>query len=319
MEGSKFWLMARELKAKDFLMYACIEKLCTNEAGYCFASNEAIGEKLGVSSRTVSRNINNLVDQEVLFAIELKRGNVTVERRIFTDYLIFKKHRDSEINKVKTTYKYKDGIITDIYNEFNPNPKIKKSKVDVTEDKIVSGTEDKNGVGTEDKIVYLKVFNNNLSNINTTTKGNEKISSSSEIKNFLVEKGFNDLTISSITKLDITLEELKTNIDYCKSNNLGQGGLVKICSGELPKIENTKQDKANSQVRGSKSASDVLAASEVAEKQGQETNNPIKNKKDELIAEIMRLDLPIKKRVNLTERAEKLEIPEIEKLISEVA
>ncbi|MBO7667072.1 MAG: helix-turn-helix domain-containing protein [Firmicutes bacterium] len=60
-----------ELRPNAKLLYAEISALC-DQRGYCWATNEALGEIFGISAKTVSALISQLEDREYL-AVELVR------------------------------------------------------------------------------------------------------------------------------------------------------------------------------------------------------------------------------------------------------
>jgi hypothetical protein len=55
-------LLSKELSSTQKLLIALIANL-SNERGYCFASNEYLGECIGISEITVSHNISELVEK----------------------------------------------------------------------------------------------------------------------------------------------------------------------------------------------------------------------------------------------------------------
>ena len=60
MRNDIFWKALKELTPKTFITYSALDKLSDNEAGYCFASNKALAEKLGKTHGTISKDISLL-------------------------------------------------------------------------------------------------------------------------------------------------------------------------------------------------------------------------------------------------------------------
>ena len=63
-------IINKEISSTEKLLYAVISSL-TNEKGYCWASNQYLGDLIGISERHASRSINNLL-QEQLIKVDIK-------------------------------------------------------------------------------------------------------------------------------------------------------------------------------------------------------------------------------------------------------
>ena len=55
MNRQIYWKAAKELKGNEFKMFSIIAMLEDNDAGYCFATNKGIANKIEVAERTVTR------------------------------------------------------------------------------------------------------------------------------------------------------------------------------------------------------------------------------------------------------------------------
>lgn len=76
-------LMSKQLTSTQKLLIALISNL-TNERGYCFATNQYLGECLNLSTDTVSGNISDLVNKRFLGRIIKINERKQVEMRILT-------------------------------------------------------------------------------------------------------------------------------------------------------------------------------------------------------------------------------------------
>ena len=63
-------IINKEISSTEKLLYAVISSL-TNEKGYCWASNQYLGDLIGISERHASRSINKLL-QEQLIEVDIK-------------------------------------------------------------------------------------------------------------------------------------------------------------------------------------------------------------------------------------------------------
>jgi hypothetical protein len=63
-------IINKEISSTEKLLYAVISSL-TNEKGYCWASNQYLGDLIGISERHASRSINKLL-QEQLIKVDIK-------------------------------------------------------------------------------------------------------------------------------------------------------------------------------------------------------------------------------------------------------
>lgn len=75
--------MAKDLSPNQKLLIALVSNL-SSERGYCFASNNYLGECLQVAPETISRNISELVDKGYLGRIIKLDDKKHVEMRILT-------------------------------------------------------------------------------------------------------------------------------------------------------------------------------------------------------------------------------------------
>ena len=114
MNNKTFWDAVRDLPGALFKTYSVINRLADNEVGYCFSKNATISEKMGGKHTTlVSADISKLIEKGYLFSLEIKKGFIVIERRLYTaenykQYLEDKKNID---NLVPTEIIKKDGII----------------------------------------------------------------------------------------------------------------------------------------------------------------------------------------------------------------
>lgn len=79
------YLSDRKISDKQKILLALINSL-SNATGYCYASNEWIGEIMGIDKDTVSKNISNLRKANII-TVEMiyDKKNVLTERRIFLE------------------------------------------------------------------------------------------------------------------------------------------------------------------------------------------------------------------------------------------
>lgn len=76
-------LYNKELKANEKLLYAIITSLA-NKAGYCFASNKYLAEKLDVNPKTISSWISDLRDKNFIIVEQIRNENKQIiQRKIY--------------------------------------------------------------------------------------------------------------------------------------------------------------------------------------------------------------------------------------------
>lgn len=135
MNNKTFWDAVRDLPGALFKTYSVINRLADNEVGYCFSKNATISEKMGGKHTTlVSADISKLIEKGYLFSLEIKKGFIVVERRLYTaenykQYLEDKKNID---NLIPTEIVKKDGII------FFTNERLIESQIRTEKDVVPS-------------------------------------------------------------------------------------------------------------------------------------------------------------------------------------
>ncbi len=58
MNNKNFWDAINDLGAGEFKTYAAIHKLCDNEVGYCFSSNQGLSQRLDKHESIIQRKWN---------------------------------------------------------------------------------------------------------------------------------------------------------------------------------------------------------------------------------------------------------------------
>lgn len=114
MNNKTFWDAVRDLPGALFKTYSVINRLADNEVGYCFSKNATISEKMGGKHTTlVSADISKLIEKGYLFSLEIKKGFIVVERRLYTaeNYKQYLEDKKNIENLVPTEIIKKDGII----------------------------------------------------------------------------------------------------------------------------------------------------------------------------------------------------------------
>lgn len=163
---NNFWTAARELSSKLFFTYAIIDKLTSDDIGYCFAKNEAIGKKADKHPSNISKAISELIELKYLYVLEIKVGFVVIERRLYTEryYKKYLEDKENSTNLWKTYYEEIDEIIY-YYNERNPHSKFHKEYIEnLTNGKIANGANSEIATGTDGEIAKYNCSYNNLTN-----------------------------------------------------------------------------------------------------------------------------------------------------------
>ena len=114
MNNKTFWDAVRDLPGALFKTYSVINRLADNEVGYCFSKNATISEKMGGKHTTlVSADISKLIEKGYLFSLEIKKGFIVVERRLYTaeNYKQYLEDKKNIENLIPTEIVKKDGII----------------------------------------------------------------------------------------------------------------------------------------------------------------------------------------------------------------
>ncbi len=237
MNTKDFWIALDELSPRLFTTYAAISKLSDNEVGYCFSSNQGISAKLGKHKDNVSRDISDLIEKGFLHVIEIKRGFVVVERRLYSNagYKTYIEDKNNLANLKKTTYEKKgesENIV--YYNEKNIKP---------TNDKTIIGTNDENNKGTDDKNVKLTISNINLSKSNyqkkyLKEKNNSNINKQYKTDPEILKKMFKnekfDKNFIKYLYINYTIEEISFTYEKSK-NKKNVAKYMRKCLENLPK------------------------------------------------------------------------------------
>lgn len=207
MENKTFWDACSELSSALFKTYAVIHRLCDNDIGYCFAKNKIIADRMNKHEISVSRDISELISKEFLYSLEIKRGYVVLERRLYTveQHKLYLEDLNNLEKLMVTSYKEAEGI-TLFTNERYLNG-VKRTTII----KNVNGSDtvNKNANGTVNKIVNGTVNKNAKSNLSNINLSNITTTSSSEIKILLEQHG-----ISPSTKINILNLVKEKNISF---------------------------------------------------------------------------------------------------------
>ena len=269
---NNFWTAAKELSSKLFFTYAIIDKLTSDETGYCFAKNESIGEKADKHPSNISKAISELIKLEYLYVLEIKEGFVVLERRLYTEkhYKKYLEDKENVKNLFKTFYETKGEIIY-YFNERNPHPKFhKESYKKNTDGEIANGTDGE-----------IAKYNSSYINL---PKSNQKISDSdlenkfktkpSVIKmlafdrNLLLDQKF----INSLRIYDIDfLRELFAKVPKGTTN---PAGYLRTCLNNNPQpvVAKTKKVEVKESIQVIEEPKEKLPRQEVIENFCTETN-----------------------------------------------
>lgn len=229
MQTKTFWDACSDLSTGLFKTFAAIHRLCNNEIGYCFAKNDYIGKKLNKHEKSISRDISELIEKGYLFSIEIKKGCVVAERRLYPveQAKLYMEDKTNIENLITTTYKEKDGITlytneryeNGVKREKNTSNKNVTSKF--TGNKNATGTSNENVTGTGNKNVTEKY--NNINNYNNNNNNKEK-KVDDDILEFLKENRVDTKAIQeAVLKYEYTLEFLKRQLEIAfKLKELGK-------------------------------------------------------------------------------------------------
>ncbi|MBN1469413.1 MAG: hypothetical protein JW924_11875 [Fusobacteriaceae bacterium] len=273
---NNFWTAARELSSKLFFTYAIIDKLTSDDIGYCFAKNESIGKKADKHPSNISKAISELIELKYLYVLEIKVGFVVSERRLYTEryYKKYLEDKENATNLWKTYYE-EIGEIIYYYNERNPHPKFHKEYIEnLTNGKIANGTQSEIATGTDGEIAKYNCSYNNLTN---KTEITEEPDSDIDKKSF-----------SKTNKIKKVLEIEKINLDDSfiteLSNKYDFELIVKL-------IQSIPKDTKNhgGYLRGIIKNLNVIPKKETLKaeinEEKQETVKPIKKSRDSMILE----------------------------------
>lgn len=227
MQTKTFWDACSDLSSGLFKTYAAIHKLCDNDVGYCFSKNETIGKKIKKHEVNVSKDVSELIKLGYLFSIEIKKGYITVERRIYTveQAKLYMQDKANIENLYITTYKENNGLLF-----FTNERYLDGKKRETTINKNANGenTVSENTKGTVSEIDNGTVSENtkqNNTNINNTKKNNNNEKKvDDDILEFLKEKKIDTKAIQeAILKYEYTLEFLKRQLETAlKLKELGK-------------------------------------------------------------------------------------------------
>lgn len=227
MQTKTFWDACSDLSTGLFKTFVAIHRLCNNEIGYCFAKNDYIGKKLNKHEKSISRDISELIKLGYLFYIEIKKGCVVAERRLYPieQAKLYMEDKANIENLITTTYKEKDGIT--IYTNERYENGVKKEKIasnknvtgKFTGNEIVTGAGNKDVTGTGNKNV-TEIYNN----INNYNNNNNKEKVDDDILEFLKENRVDTKAIQeAVLKYEYTLEFLKRQLEIAlKLKKLGK-------------------------------------------------------------------------------------------------
>lgn len=210
---NNFWTAARELSSKLFFTYAIIDKLASDDIGYCFAKNESIAKRADKHPSNISKAISELIALEYLYVLEIKVGFVVIERRLYTEKYYKKYLEDKEnINNLWKTYYEEIGEIIYYYNERNPHSKFHKENIEnLTNGKIATGANSEIAKGTDGEIAKYNCSYNNLTN--KTEKTEEAVSDVLKILSFR-DKIKIVLDFEKISLDENFITELTNKFDY---------------------------------------------------------------------------------------------------------
>lgn len=228
MQTKTFWDACSDLSTGLFKTFAAIHRLCNNEIGYCFAKNDYIGKKLNKHEKSISRDISELIEKGYLFSIEIKKGCVVAERRLYPieQAKLYMEDKANIENLIITTYKEKNGIT--LYTNERYENGVKKEKI--ASNKNVTGkfTSNENATGASNKSVTgtgnenVTEIYNNINNYNNNNNKEKKVDD--DILEFLKENSVDTKAIQeAILKYEYTLEFLKRQLEIAlKLKELGK-------------------------------------------------------------------------------------------------
>lgn len=224
MESKMFWDACSELNAPLFKTYAVIHKLCDNAIGYCFAKNKIIADRIRKHEISVSRDISELISKEYLYSIEIKKGYIVLERRLYTveHYKLYLEDLANVENLIPSTYKEVEGITLFTNERYVDNVKID------TVNKNANGTVNIFANGTVNKNAKYNLSNNNLSNNKPTYEVGGELE---KIKSILEQYGFaNDVKVRFLTLIqekNIPFDRVFKVLEVAPMKKWGEGAIYK--------------------------------------------------------------------------------------------
>lgn len=318
MENKTFWDACSELSSALFKTYAVIHRLCDNDIGYCFAKNKIIADRMNKHEISVSRDISELINKEFLYSLEIKRGYVVLERRLYTveQHKLYLEDLNNLEKLMVTSYKENEGI-TLFTNERYLNG-VKRTTVN----KNVNGldTVNKNANGTVNKIVNGTVNKNAKSNLSNINLSNITTTSSSYIKILLEQHGISPSTKINILNLvkekNISLERVIEVLKIAPIKKWQEGAIYKALENNWDlqfDVEQEEKKKANERAERSyqKSLEESKKLNESKEKIAQE------QKEKEQLLEFFNT-LPSNKQAELQNKASQMAIEKYGKLTGKI-
>lgn len=239
MNGKDFWTAIKELSNKLFAIYAAVSELADNDVGYCFSSNQGIAVKMDKHKDNVSRGISELVKKGFLYSLEIKKGFVVLERRLYTSsgYKTYLEDKDNLENLIVTKYEQFEKTLV-YYNERNPKITIDEINIGTNDendngelsiDEIDNGTHDEIINGTNDEIDKYNSTNNNLTNTNRKSESESDIEfDREEIVKGLLEKNNLKLDDNFIKDLsEYYLDQIKACVEKIPEDVKNPGGYLR--------------------------------------------------------------------------------------------
>lgn len=226
MTNKRLWQLMNELSPNLFMLYVAIAKLEDNKAGYCFATNQTLGEKLNKHKDTICKEINKLKKLGFITVIEInKKGNYCDERRIYTNENVKYYLRDlANLKNLKKTEIKNIENIPHLINEFLCVPikeRIKKGFLFGVKE-VKSKAIDKN----TDRGIDENAYETKEPNL---TKNNLNKIGGFDFEKKLKENGIN-LSIGAIknlSKKNLTLEKVEEVIRWAKLSKMAEGAVYK--------------------------------------------------------------------------------------------
>ncbi len=242
MQTKTFWDACKDLSSGLFKTYAAIHKLCDNDVGYCFSKNETIGKKIKKHEVNVSKDVSELIKLGYLFSIEIKKGYITAERRIYIveQAKLYMEDKANIENLYITTYKEIKGVLF-----FTNERYLDGEKRETTINKNANGenavsentkgtvSENANGTFSEN----AKQNNTNINNTNKNNNNEKKVDD--DILEFLKENKLDTKAIQeTVLKHDCSLEYLKRQLEAAlKLKELGKYESAGACFSNALKNE----------------------------------------------------------------------------------
>ena len=195
MNTRDMWEAMKELSDKQFKIYMAVHKLADNDVGYCFASDEHIGEKVNKVRKNVNEGVNELIRLGFLNVLKINQGFKVIERRLYTADCYKNFLKDSKLKIVKTTYEKKRDKKGNEYIVYYNEKNLKKS------------TSNDSVTGTSNDSVTVTSSKNNLSKNNKLESKNPELVS---FENFFKENMGINFTATNQKAVDKLLKQLKT-------------------------------------------------------------------------------------------------------------